>query len=329
MNRKVNTVCGPVDSDKLGGVLAHEHFIFGYPGWNGDTVKSARFDRETTLKKWEAICERVKKNGISTIVDATPNECGRDVELLREISERSGINVICCTGFYFSGGGAPAYFNFRQMGHDIGKEIEELMYEELYNGIGETGIKAGVIKLATSLNEMTDYEKLFFDAAAKIASKDRDIRIITHTQNGTMAPEQADYLISRGVDPRQIAIGHIEGSTDVDYLLRVAEKGVYMNFDRFGLDTAYGCPSDERRIACIAAMCAMGYGDKICLSHDYNIDFWGRPFTFPEELAKLLVNSNWFHISENIIPEMRRRNFSEDQLRMFIYDNPQRFYGAF
>ena len=121
MKRIVNTVCGPVDSDKLGGVLAHEHFIFGYPGWYGDTVRRARFDKEATLSRWMKVCEKVKSLGINTIVDATPNECGRDVLLLKEISERAEINVICATGFYFSGGGAPSYFNFRSMGHDVEK----------------------------------------------------------------------------------------------------------------------------------------------------------------------------------------------------------------
>ncbi len=329
MNRKVNTVCGQVDSDKLGGVLAHEHFIFGYPGWSGDTIKKAKFDREATMQKWIGVCEKVKALGINTIVDATPNECGRDVDLLKEISERAEINVICSTGFYFSGGGAPSYFNFRKMGHDVEKEIEELMYEELYNSIGDSGVKAGVVKLSSGANAIDDYEQMFFNAAAKIATKDKDIRIITHTQNGTCGPEQARMLISNGVDPRQIAIGHIEGNTDVDYLLKVAEQGVYMNFDRFGISVAYGCPSDERRIATVAAMVAMGYGDKICLSHDYNIDFWGRPFTFPEELAKLLKNHNWYHISERIIPAMHKAGISEEQTHKFLFDNPQNFYGVF
>ncbi len=329
MKRKVNTVCGPVDSDQLGGVLAHEHFIFGYPGWYGDTVQSARFDREATLKRWMEVCKKVKALGIHTIVDATPNECGRDVLLLREISERAEIHVICSTGFYFSGGGAPSYFNFRSMGHDVEKEIEELLYEELYHGIGDTGIKAGVIKLSSGANEIDPYEQRFFRAAARIASRDKDIRMITHTQNGTCGPEQAQLLISGGVDPRQIAIGHIEGSTDIDYLLRVAEQGVYMNFDRFGLDTAYGCPSDQRRIACVAVLTAMGYGDKICLSHDCNLDFWGRPFKFPEELEKLLVNSNWYHICEHIIPAMQKAGMSPEQTHKFLYENPQNFYGAF
>lgn len=330
MNCKVNTVCGPVDSDKLGGVLAHEHFIFGYPGWYGDTSKAARFDKEATLKKWEDICAKVKAAGISTIVDATPNECGRDVLLLKEISERSGINVIAASGFYFEGAGGSSYLNFRRTGvHDIVKEIEELLAEELYEGIGDTGIKAGVIKLATGEGKMSEYEQILFEGAARIASTDPNIRIITHTQSGTMGPEQANFLIERGVDPRQIAIGHICGSTDMDYLLTVAETGVYLNFDRFGFDGIYGAPLDKRRIASIAGMVVNGYGDKICISHDNNIDFWGRPHIYSEEMEKQRVNCHWLHISEDIIPAMHKVGLSEEQTHKFLYDNPQNFYGAF
>jgi predicted metal-dependent phosphotriesterase family hydrolase len=100
-------------------------------------------------------------------VDATPNECGRDVEVLREISERAGIQTICSTGYYFEGEGAPAYFAFRQGLGSAPAEVEELMLAEITDGIGDTGIKAGVVKLASSKDEITDYEKMFFTAGAK------------------------------------------------------------------------------------------------------------------------------------------------------------------
>ena len=60
------------------------------------------------------------------MVDATPNETGRDVELLKTISKISGLNIICTTGYYFEDEGAPAYFKFRSTLGDAESEIYEL-----------------------------------------------------------------------------------------------------------------------------------------------------------------------------------------------------------
>ena len=84
---------------------------------------------------------------------------------------------------------------------------------EITDGIGDTGIKAGVVKLTSSKDEITDYEKMFFAAGAK-AQRETGVPIITHTQEGTMAPEQAEFLLSEGADPDRVMIGHMDGNTD-------------------------------------------------------------------------------------------------------------------
>ncbi|MFC2662446.1 MAG: hypothetical protein ACFNYI_04775 [Eubacterium sp.] len=32
----LNTVTGPIDAHKLGRTLIHEHFLYGFAGFNGD-----------------------------------------------------------------------------------------------------------------------------------------------------------------------------------------------------------------------------------------------------------------------------------------------------
>jgi len=165
MSGMTNTVTGPVSSDVLGGVLAHEHFVFGYPGYAGDISYDA-FDRDALTAEMVEVAGRIKAQGISTIVDATANECGRDVELLKDLSIATGLNVICSTGYYYQGEGAPAYFMFRAgVGYNVEDEIYQMMKRELYEGVAKTGIKAGVIKLASSHGEITPYEQNFFRAA--------------------------------------------------------------------------------------------------------------------------------------------------------------------
>jgi phosphotriesterase-related protein len=162
MATTVNTVTGPIPSDELGKTLMHEHFAFGYPGFQGDTL--GHYDPENIVATGIEVAERAKAHGVKTIVAAAPNECGRDPELLREISEKAEIQIICSTGYYYEAEGAPAYFKFRQGLGSAPAEVEELIMIEITDGIGDTGIKAGAIKLASGKDEITDYEEMFFAA---------------------------------------------------------------------------------------------------------------------------------------------------------------------
>ena len=244
----VNTVTGPVDASKLGRTLMHEHFLFGFCGYQGDTTIGC-FKEEEYMETCMKVVEDAREYGIETIVDATTNECGRNPLFLKKLSEKTGMNIICSTGYYLQPESAYAYWMFRKGFADIESEICEMMVAELTVGIGDTGIKAGCIKLASSYNEITEMEQVFFRAAAR-AQKETGCVIITHTQQGTMGPEQAKILIENGADPKKIVIGHMCGSTDIAYHEKVLSYGVYDNFDRFGFEgELFHTPTDEERVA--------------------------------------------------------------------------------
>lgn len=326
MSRMINSVCGPISADELGTTLMHEHFLFGYPGYQGD-ITCGPFNRDLALKTCLDTLEKLKSLGLKTVVDATPNECGRDPEFLKEVSEKSGINIICASGYYYEGEGAPAYFKQRAGLGDIGPEVYEMMKKEVTEGIGNTGIKAGVFKLASSKGQITDYETMFFKVAARV-SKEEEIPIITHTQEGTMGPEQADLLIAEGADPKRIMIGHIGGSTDIGYFLNVLSKGVYIAFDRIGLQGLVGCPMDRARAACIIGLVGIGYADKIMLSHDNILQWLGRPLSIPEVALPLIKDWHWGHIIQDFVPLLKQGGVSDEQINMMLVENPRRFFGA-
>lgn len=325
MTKIVNTVTGPIEADKLGKTLMHEHFVFGYPGYAGDSTFGS-FDRDKALEVGIAVAEHAKSHGVNTIVDATPNDSGRNPILLREISERTGINIICATGYYYEGEGAPAYFKFRSLMGDAEKEIYEMMLKEVTEGIGNTGIKAGVIKLASSKDIITDYETMFFKAAAKV-QKETGVVIITHTQAGTMGVEQVELLISEGADPSKIVIGHMCGNTDIQYQVNVLDKGVYIGFDRFGLQGLGGSPKDIYREALTVALLALGYGDRILFAHDTVNFLLGRPLIFPAELAETMANAHIGRIFEVIIPDLKRMGVTDIQISKIMNDNPKNLFG--
>jgi len=330
MAKMVNTVLGPVSSDALGKTYIHEHILFGTPGFHGD-ASLIRFDWDDTLQQCIDTVKHLMKNyGLQTMVDATPNECGRNVLFMKAIAEATGLNIIASSGYYYEGAegtGAPAYF--RQLQSMVGNVcplIEEMFRTEVTKGIEGTGIKAGVFKLASGKGTITPYEENFFKAAAKVSTEE-GIPIITHTQEGTMGPEQADLLIANGADPKRINIGHIEGNTDIAYYLKVLSKGVYISFDRFGIEGLVGCPSDFERRIIIAGLCAAGYADRIMISHDSIFKWLRRPIETPPEILRLLANWNWSHIFVNVIPALKKMGVSNEQIDLILIENPKRFFG--
>jgi len=319
---QINTVLGPISSGSLGKTLIHEHFLFGYPGYSGD-ITLGPFNRDACIKAGLEMAEKVKAHGVVTVVDATPNETGRDPELLKEIAGQSGLNIICASGYYSEGEGAPAYFKLRSQLGDGVAQAYEMFKKEAVDGIGDTGIRPGVFKLASSKGGITDYEQIFFRAAARV-QKEEGIAIVTHTEEGTMGPEQADLLISEGADPQRIMIGHIGGNTDIDYLLQVLEKGVYIGFDRFGIEGLAGAPTDERRTACLIGLLGVGYAGQIMISHDW-VNVWlGRP-GIGEIAAMVMPNWNPTHIFEDIIPALKKAGVTDDQITTMMVTNPQKF----
>jgi phosphotriesterase-related protein len=325
MGTEVETVRGPISVDQLGKTLIHEHFVFGYPGFSGDYTLGA-FNYNEALDKGVQIARNILSQGVKTVLDPTPNECGRNVGFLRDISERTGLQIICGTGYYYEGEGATPYFKFRQGLGSAEEEIYEMFITEITEGIEGTGIKPGFIKLASSKDVITDYEKMFFRAAAK-AHKETGITILTHTQEGTMGPEQAELLTELGVNPNCIVIGHMCGNTDISYHVRTLEKGVRIAFDRFGIQGSVGAPMDQQRIATLLELLKSGYEDKIFLAHD-TVNIWlGREPKMPEQVQELMKNWHPEHLFQNIIPELKQLGVTDSQLETILVENVKALFS--
>ncbi len=324
MKNTIETVTGPISADQLGKTLIHEHFVFGYPGFHGDDSLGG-FDEQDALETGITIALQLLSFGVETVVDPTPNECGRNPELLKEISERTGLQIICATGFYYEGEGAAPYFKFRQGLGTAEEEIYEMFKKEVTDGIRNTGIKPGILNLVSSKGEITKYEEMFFKAAARVQREEGTV-ILTHTQEGTMGPEQVDLLLELGCDPKKIVIGHMCGNTNVDYHLDVLKKGAFIALDRFGIQGMGGAPSDEERIKTLLKLLSLGYANQIMLSHD-TVNYWmGRPLILPEQIQEKMKNWHPAHLFENIIPELREQGVSEESISTMVEVNPSRLF---
>lgn len=318
----VNTVLGPLPAEKLGTTLMHEHFAFAYPGWYADATMYPE-NWKAAYKTGLQVIKAAKGVGIKTIVDATPNDTGgRNPELYKKLAKATGMNIICSTGLYTEHEGSPAYWKTRVIwGTDITQLISEMFIREITQGIGKTGVKAGVIKVGTG-PEMSKYEEAVLKAAV-VAQKATGVPIITHTEGPKGGVEQAELFIREGADPKKVVIGHVSNSRDIEYHRAILAKGVYIAFDRIGLDII--TPTDVI-VKNVATLCKEGYANRILLSHD-TVNYWlGRPIALPEKYLKAFENWRIDHISKNVIPMLKAEGVTDEQIRTMMVENPKNVF---
>lgn len=210
--------------------------------------------------------EYFKAWGGQTIIDCTLDEIGRDPLAMKEISERTGVNIILGCGHYYQKA-HPDYIK-----NATAEELADEMIKDLTVGIGDTGIKAGIIGEIGTSAVMSEDEKKVLKAAGIAGSKTKKaIHVHTdlYTENGY---EIIEILTNQGVEPSKICIDHIDVWIRPDYIRGLLKKGVYVEFDNFGKEFYV---SEERRFAYdleriieLKKLIDEGYKDRILVCND-------------------------------------------------------------
>ena len=324
MSKTVNTVTGPISVDALGPTLIHEHLVIGFPGWESDT-----FHPGPSRKEMIAICcdkiRQMQEYGIKSMVDPCPNDLGRDMTLAAEVAQKTGFNIIGATGLYKQDDGGLPYWHFRARFGSVVEPMAEMFIRELTVGVGDTGIKAGVIKVGSGPRGIMEHERKVLEAAA-IASKETGAPITTHTDEGKHGDEQQSILLSLGVPAHRILIGHSCGTSDHAYHLRILQGGSYLGFDRFGINALH---PDEKRIEALVALLKKQHERRLFVSHDSVWCWRGEPF--PPEVIKQIdfsVYANPTHLHRNIFPKLLSQGVTQQQIDTMMIENPRRYFSG-
>jgi len=317
----IQTVTGARDAATLGITLMHEHLIIGWPGWESDVAAPA-WDRAEAKRLCVDRLLELKALGVSALVDPCPIDLGRDVEFAAEVSQASGVAVIGATGLYTEESGAAPYYKFRGGFTDIVAEMTESFVRELSQGVGATGIRPGVIKVATGPHQVTDYERAVITAAAR-AHKATGAPITTHTDEGTMGREQLAILTGEGVDPARVVIGHSCGSADLRYHTDLLDQGAILGFDRFGLELLH---PDRLRLAALIGLLGVGFERQLVLSHDTVWCWRGRPLPFAAEA--LAPHWDPRHVLQRIVPALREAGVAQAKIDAMLIENPRRYLST-
>ena len=257
----VQTVTGPVDGADLGRTLVHEHIRISYNGEELDPTYA--WDRADTVERAVDKMGELLDAGFRTFVDPCPIELGRDPELYAEISSRSGMHIVCTTGFYTEHlglGAAVLLAGARSRGDR--RALRGRSSTRASPGTG--GIRAGAIKAATG-TEVTPAESRCLTGAA-LAQREVGCAIITHTENSRHGDVQQDLFADGGADLGRVLIGHQDEQTDVAPIRKLAERGTFVGVDRIGLEIL---APDERRADHVAALVREGFTSQVCLSQDH------------------------------------------------------------
>lgn len=315
----VPTVTGSIDSADLGRVLAHEHlFVLGE-----EYRQNYQDDWDEDAKVAEAVAElgQLPALGIDTILDPTVLGLGRYLPRVQRVAEQVDVNIVVATGLY-TYNEIPFQFHYTGPGllFDVPEPLTELFLKDLSEGIADTGVRAGFLKCAIEEQGLTPgVERVMRAVGAASAQSGAPVTVHTnpHTRSGLVAQR---VLAEEGADLTKVVIGHSGDTTDIDYLVELADAGSYLGMDRFGLDVLLPF---EDRVATVLELLRRGYAEKMVLAHDAScfIDWFD-----PEAKRQVVPRWNFRHISEDVIPALLEGGASEQDVETMLVANPRAYF---
>jgi len=349
---KVDTVLGPISPDSLGITLPHEHVFIDLSSFRlikpeegslkflvdapvrmenlGVLRKNPLVSRDNLKLDDVHVAEKelldfAKCNGKS-VVDMSVIGMGRNPLGLREVSKETGVNILASTGWYRVES-HPSYVKDKSI-----EDLKEIMVKELKEGIGDTGVRAGVIKCAcTQPAPFHPQEKKVLQAAAQAQSETHagltvhpTLTAVPNMPLPTVAEAYLDVYEKEGGDPKKFYLSH-SGNTlfDRDYHKRLLERGITLVFE-FG-SVAYGgigilyyggikVPSELDKIRAVVELCRIGYDKQIMLSHDVCMKI----------MLKKYGGYGYSHVLESVVPILEIEGVTKKQIRNMLVENPKR-----
>ncbi len=309
----VRTVLGDIDPSQMGITYSHEHIVIeeSFP-----TVQNPDFLLNDTTKIIAELKE-VYAAGGRTMVDTMPAACGRNIIKLAEVSRQSFINIIAPTGLHLPIYYLPNHWQF----HLDEEELTQLFTEDVMTGIDvydysapvikRTAHKAGMIKLASGDNPFDDHLKKIFRAVVNTHLA-TGVPILTHTNSGKFAVEQAELFQKLGADLKHVVISHADRCKDPGYHNAIMQTGVMVEYD-----SAFRWKSDdENSTFALLEKLLPDYPDQITVGMDAARNTYWKSYGGKPGLTWLLTD---------FVAGLHKRGLSSFFNKIFI-ENPKSLY---
>jgi phosphotriesterase-related protein len=294
----IRTVTGDIAA-VAGRILAHEHLQIDLSAQKGLANRIGTDEEPAVVDD----LRDAKQFGLAAITDLSAPGWGRDPVALRRISERSGVVVVCAAGFYWD--------PFPELAVSGSMEqLRDAMIAEVATGVGDSGVRCGVIKVGTSRGEPGALEERLFRAAAAAATA-TGAAVITHTSSPDQAGWHLRVLERAGMDMSHVVISHMGAAHDVSELVEVARAGVFMGIDKVSFPKG---PSNVELADLVRDACAKGLERQLILSSDIA----------RKTLLRRYGGHGYRTVFADFVPMLQERGLSAAQIETMLHDNPSR-----
>lgn len=301
---EIHTVMGPVRGEELGSTLIHEHVLVDFIG--ADQIKPGRYDVQEVIEVVQPYLVRIRELGCQTLVECTPAWLGRDPLLLKRLSEASGLRMITNTGYYGASNGKylPAHAREETAG-----QLARRWIREFRNGIDETGVVPGIMKIGVNRGPLSDVDAKLVRAAAQ-AHRETGLTVACHTGDGAAAMQELEIFQEEGVSPRALIWVHAQNEKDPDVHANAARKGAWVEFE--GVNES----SLAARVAQVKTLIDRGFCERVLVSLDAG---WYR---VGEPGGGKFSSYGFFYA--RFLPALQEAGVTEAQIRLLTIENPRR-----
>ena len=299
----INTVTGPIPVSKMGLTLIHEHILVDFIG--ADKISSERWERAKVVAKMLPYLQNLKRLGVKTLVECTPAYLGKDPLLLRELSEKSGVQILTNTGYY---GAVDNKFLPAHAHTETADQLADRWVREYETGIDETGIKPGFIKISVNPGPLSELHRKLITAAAR-THKRTGLVIYSHTGPYVPAFEQIEVLKQEGVSPGAFVWVHAQGNNMVHYA-RAVREGAWISLD--GLDNS----NVDNYAQTLLLMKENKFLHRTLLSHDAG---WYDPAK-PDGGT---IGRDFTVLFTKLMPVLNRQGFTRKDWQQILVENPK------
>jgi phosphotriesterase-related protein len=351
----VTTVLGPVPTRDLGVVLPHEHLLIDTTCYFQPAAEASeralgespvgitnigllrrnlfRLRDNLILSDIDVAVEEsmeFRRLGGGTIVDLTLPDIGRDPLALQAISRLTGLHIVMGCGHYVH------HAHPASLDQESVEAIADRLLRELTEGVGDTGIRPGIIGEIGTWDPLHPNEEKVLRAAGR-AQIETGLALTVHVH---IAARKGNDVLSiledEGVDPARVVLGHLDIAfchldTDfegvLDYHRSLAKRGCYIEYDTCGAEVfAPASPEtppfwtalDLTRARAIARLIEDGFGDRLLVSHD----------VFTKAQLLRYGGFGYGHVLRDFQHRVREVGVGDAEIDRLLKANPQQMLSA-
>ena len=307
----IMTVNGAIAMEEMGKTLTHEHIVTNFIGT--DHPNQPFEDQEKAIEVILPYLLYLKSLGFNTLFECTPSYIGKNVDLLKALSQSSGLNIVTNTGYYAA---VDKKYLPEHAYRDTAEELAERWLSEWEGGISHTGIRPGFIKLGVGSGALDSTEQKIVKAGM-VLSKKTAMAMAVHTGDGAAMEGQYQLAKANNFDLNKLIWVHAQNATD-DERIRMAEKGIWISLD--GINET----KLEEYLSMISKLKERSLLKRLLLSHD---DGWSLEQNNDNLNLKLFGNGNskpYRTISEKLVQRLFKIGFTQDQMDLIFVENPKK-----